>query len=132
MELNEKVLYIINSICAALDPLFQKYGFTNRIRESEKSLFIEVVIYEKDAVQFRISACLHPHDYPNSLNVDLNRKIGDYWEYRPVYVFIQRGEVDFIDDDLFILPESKLENTISRLYDICEFVLANKRYLKTY
>ena len=128
MERLDNSLSIIDSICEKLDPLFQSHGFYIKIRKSEPSILNEIVFYGKDHIRFRISVCMHPHDYPNSLNIELIRISQGQWNHESVYDFIKEGELDNINEELFIVPQSKVDISIEKLYSIFELVLRNKRF----
>ena len=95
-------------------------------------MFNEIVGYQKGDVVFRISACLHPHDYPNSLNVYLVKKVPGEWKsfsLNELLKVIGKNGIDTYEQFL-VEPQSKIERTISSLKEICESLLASEVYLK--
>ena len=81
MGIQDKAINIIELISQRLDPLFKSFDFHFKFRESEPSVFSESLKYERDGIVFKISACLHPHDYPNTLNIQLVDKNFSPWKY---------------------------------------------------
>ena len=69
MEIQNQAVDIIELITLRLDPLFKKSDVHIKFRESDPAIFAEYLRYEKDGIAFKITACLHPHDYPYSLSI---------------------------------------------------------------
>jgi hypothetical protein len=132
MSLQEEAKRIIELVFDKLDQLFRQYGFNAKNRQSDPSIFNEILSYEKGDIELRISACLHPHDYPNSLNITLIRKIPNNWQYHhlPNLFTLVSHKKTFTSKDLMIDPQINFSNTLSNLYEFCELVLREIKELR--
>ena len=133
MELQNQAINIIERISQRLDPLFKRFDVHVKYRESDSSIFAEYLRYEKGNIQLKISACLHPHDYPNSLGIELADK-----NFLPRKYINQREIFDMVQkfcgvqrSDLLIATESHLQCTVEDLYVIMECILKNYSRLNT-
>lgn len=125
MSLQDDAKEIIDRVSAELNPLFLKYGFETFTRRSDPIIFNEILGYQKDPFEIRISACLHPHDYPNPLSVSLIKKIPGDWRYVHLPdLFKSVDEANsFSYDDLMVHPQNNFDVTLSKLHQYCELVL---------
>lgn len=133
MELQNDAKEIIDLVSLKLDTLFQKYGFNKKNRRSDPSIFTETLSYQTDKYQLNISACLHPHDYPNTLNVTLIHKIPGNWKYAHLpELFNSIDESNsFSINDLMIYPQNNFDVSLSKLYEYCELVLKDVNSTKS-
>jgi hypothetical protein len=125
MALQDDAKKIINLLSLRLDSLFQNYGFNTKIRRSDLSIFNEILSYQTDEFEFNISACLHPHDYPNSLNATIIKKIPGNWKYAHVPELFKSVDKSnsFTNGDLMIYPQNNFGVSVSKFYEYCELVL---------
>lgn len=116
---------MIDLISEKLDPLFVQYGFVIKRRYSDTSVFCETLGYEKSETELRISLCLHPHDYPNGIDVRIIKKTPGNWEYlslSDLLVIIEKDRV-FEKENFQIEPRERFENASSNLLTFCEMIL---------
>lgn len=127
MSLQDDAKQIIELVSKKLEPLFLRYGFTHKRRYSDPPIFNEILGYEKGNLELRISACLHPHDYPNTLDVRMIRKIPGNWEYYnlPDLLTLIENDRTFAKDDFMIDPGIRFVITLANIYHFCECVLKN-------
>jgi hypothetical protein len=132
MTLQDDAIRIIESLALKLDPLLKKHGFNVKLRNSFPAAFCEILGYEKDDIEMRLSACLHPHDYPNSFDIRLIKKIPYNYRYlnKQDLLNFTPNMQPFIGEEFLIEPETRLSESISRMYEFCEFILTEKIYLK--
>jgi hypothetical protein len=127
MELQNEAINIIELISQRLDPLFKRSNVHIKFRESDPSIFAEYLRYEKDGIQFKITACLHPHDYPYSLSIQFIDKNCSPWKY------VNQGELlDLAQklcavhkSDLLIATDIQVQSTVEELYEIMKCILKN-------
>ncbi len=127
MGLQDQAITIIELISQRLDPLFKRSNIHIKFRESDPSIFAEYLRYEKDAIAFKITACLHPHDYPYSLGIQFIDKNCSPWKY------INQGELlDMAQKlcavqkiDLLIATDIQVQRTVEQLYEIMKCILTN-------
>src|SRR5215217_2888565 len=120
MELQNQAVNIIELISQRLDPLFKKCNVHIKLRVSDPSIFAEHLGYEKDGIEFKITACLHPHDYPYSLSIQFIDK-----NYSPWNIINQRELFDMAQrlcavhtSDLLIVTDIQAQNTVEKLHEI--------------
>jgi len=127
MELQNQAVNIIELISQRLDPLFKKSNVHIKLRESNPSIFAEYLGFEKDGIEFKITACLHPHDYPYSLSIQFIDKNHSPWKY------IIQGELfnmiqklcTLHKSDLPISTDIQIQNTVAELHEIMNCILKN-------
>ena len=132
MALQDEAINIIESLALKLDPLLQKHGFNVKVRNSDPAAFCEILAYEKGNIEVRISACLHPHDYPNSFNIRIIKKSSDGFTYlnkKDLLNFTHHIKT-LTKEEFLIEPEVKVTESISKMYQLCEFILTEKIYQK--
>lgn len=125
MSLYAEARKMIDLISEKLDPLFVQYGFNIKRRYSDPSVFSETLGYEKGETELRISIGLHPHDYPNGIDVRIIKKIPGNWEYinfSDLIAMIKKGNV-FEKENFQIEPRERFENALSNLLTFCEKIL---------
>lgn len=125
MSLSAEARNMIDLISEKLDPLFVQYCFVIKRRYSDPSVFSETLGYEKGETELRITLCLHPHDYPNAIEVQLIKKRPGDWEYINIsglIAMIEKGNV-FEKENFQIEPRERFENASSNLLTFCERVL---------
>lgn len=105
-------------IAGRTEALFQQYGYSGPIRQSQPEIWSESVIYRKGAFEWEISACLHPHDYPNSLTLSLSRVSGGQRQYAQLSEFFRASKEggDQLFAEFMIYPASAFEDSLERLY----------------
>lgn len=116
---------MIDLISEKLDPLFVQYGFIIKRRYTDTSVFSETLGYEKGETELRISLGLHPHDYPNGIDVRIIKKIPGNWEYLSLSDLLVIIEKDrgFEKENFQIEPRERFENALSNLLTFCEKIL---------
>ena len=127
MELQNQAVNIIELISQRLDPLFKKSNVHTKLRESDLSIFAEHLRYEKDGIEFKITACLHPHDYPYSLSIQFIDK-----NYSPWNILNQRELFNMAQklcavhaSDLLIATDIQVKSTVEELHEIMKCLLKN-------
>jgi hypothetical protein len=127
MELQNQAINIIELISQRLDLLFKKSNVHIKLRESDPSIFTEHLGYEKDGIEFKITACLHPHDYPYSLSIQVIDKNCSPWEYinqQDLFDMAQRF-CAVHKSNLLITTDIQVQSTIEELYEIMKCILKN-------
>jgi hypothetical protein len=127
MELQKEAENIIDLISQRLDPLCKSFNVHFKFRESVPSIFTELLRYEKDGIQLNITACLHPHDYPNSLSIQYIDKNHSPWKYKnQAELFDMVYKLCAVHtNDLPISTEIQIQRTVEELYDIMKCILKN-------
>ena len=127
MELQNQAVNIIELISQRLDPLFKRWIFISKFRESDPAIFAEHLRYKKGGFQFKITACLHPHDYPYSLSIQLIDRRYTPWKYinkRELFAMVQRL-CEVRESNLPIATDLEVQTTVEELYKIVKCILNN-------
>lgn len=127
MEPQNQAVNIIELISQRLDPLFRKSNIHMKFRESDPSIFAEHLRYEKDGIEFKITACLHPHDYPYSLSIQFIDKNYSPWKYinqEELFDMAQRL-CAVHKSDLLIATDMQVQSTVEETYEIMKCILKN-------
>lgn len=105
-------------IAARTQALFQQYGFSGPIRQSHPEIWSESVLYRNGKIELEISACLHPHDHPHSLTLQLSRSTGNTRHYASLPDFIQSldPEEAAVYREFLLRPEPVFLDSLARLY----------------
>jgi hypothetical protein len=127
MEIQNQAVHIIELITQRLDPIFKRSNFHIKFRESDPTIFAEYLRYEKDGVEFKITACLHPHDYPYSLGIQFIDKNCSPWKYinqQELFDMVQKF-CAIRKTDLLIATDIQVLSTVEELYEIMKCILNN-------
>jgi len=127
MSLWNKAFEIINSVEAQLDDLLIEYSFETKQRESLKDVYAEILRYWKNNTELRITACLHPHDYPYLLSVDFFKKDSDKGtRFASFRQLLRLANTAQIDPGLPIATDEQIKTTMNTLKDGMRTILENK------
>jgi hypothetical protein len=126
MVLQDYAISIIDKVEAKLDPLMYQNGFSTKIRQSEESIFTEKLFYQKDPIEVAIVACMHPHDYPNSLSVRFVYKLYRDYRYISMTDLVMSYGKSFTDDPLLIASDEQIISTLSTLQEMLKRIFDEK------
>ena len=127
MDLQNQAVNIIEVIAQRLDPLFKRSNFHMKFRESDSSIFAEHLKYESARIEFKITACLHPHDYPYSLSIQLIDKNYSPWKYINQQELIDMAQrfCAAHKTELLVVTDIQVQHTLEELYATMECILEN-------
>ena len=129
MSLWNKAFEIINLVEAQLDDLLIEYSFETKRRESLKDVYAEILKYWKNNTELRITACLHPHDYPYALSADFFKMDSDKGtriaSFKQLLRLANTGQ---IDHELPIATDEQIKTTMNTLRDGLRTILENKLF----
>ena len=129
MSLWNKAFEIINSVETQLDDLLIAYSFKTKRRESLKDVDAEILKYWKDNTELRITACLHPHDYPYSLSADFFKTDGNKGPRCASFRQLLRlASTPQADQELPIATDEQIKTSINRLTVGIRTILENKLF----
>ena len=126
-SIQSQAVNIIELISKRLDPLFKKYNTHIKLQESDPSIFAEKLRYEKDGIEFNITACLHPHDYPYTLSFQLIDKNHSTWIYinqRELFEMVQKL-CGIPKTDLLIATDIQIQSSVQELFELTKCILKN-------
>lgn len=126
MSLQEYAISIIDKVEKELVPLLYQNGFSTKIRESVESIFTEKIFYQKPLVEIQIVACMHPHDYPNSLGVRFVYKLHRDYRYISISNLFISYEKSFTDNPLLIATDDQIISTLSSLKELLNKIFTEK------
>ena len=127
MDLHNQAVNLIEMVAQRLDPLFRRYNFHMKFRESDPSIFAEHLKYESAQFLFTITACLHPHDYPYSLSIQLIDKNYTHWKYINQQELTDEAQkiCSVHKSGLLVATDFQVQRTLEELYEILKCILEN-------
>jgi len=125
MGLQDNAIFIIDEIVKKIEGLLYRHGFDKKIRTSDKSIFAEKLFYQQDEFELEIVACVHPHDYPYSLNVRFVNKTLYNYKYIELLDLINLSSKKHISEEytLLIATDKQIESTITLVYELLQYIL---------
>jgi len=125
MQLQNEAINIIELITQRLDPLFKRSNVHIKLRESDPGIFAEHLKYKKGGVEFKITVCLHPHDYPYSLSIQFIDKNCSPWKYINQQELLEMAQTlcAVHKSDLLIATDIQVKSTIEELHEIMKCIL---------
>ncbi len=124
-----KAFEIINLAETQLDDLLFQHSFKTKRRESLKDADAEILKYWKNNIELRITACLHPYDYPYSLSADFFKMDGDKGtRCKSFRQLLQSANTTSTDLGLPIATDDQVKTTIHTLRDGITKILENKLF----
>ncbi len=130
MSLQDLAIKALEAVSKELDPLVKNYGFDVKLRSSDAQVYTEVMGYEKGRYEIQITACMHPHDYPNELLVRYIEKEPGNWKYASLEELLKLWkDGSKVTNSVFpITTPDQLDESCKRLVKVMEIILSNKLY----
>jgi len=130
MSLQDLAIKAVEALSTELDPLVKRYGFNVKLRHSNPEVYSEVLGYEIGAYEVEITACLHPHDYPQQFSVRFIEKMPGAWRYANLEELLELFK-DRPKQNHYIFPIStseQLSDSCKKLAGVMNTILSNKLY----
>ncbi len=89
MDLHETAASVIKLAEDQLDPCFSNFPEVQKYRETDPGIFSESLRYDLGFVLITVTACLHPHDYPNTIDVSVFDKGKEPFRYMATWELVQ-------------------------------------------